>query len=51
MKDEFISVRVQAQVKVKLQKIADEKDRPLSWVVNKILEESLENSRYELLFK
>ena len=37
-KDELISVRVSNTLRNKLEAIAEENDRPLSWVVNKILE-------------
>lgn len=37
-KTEFISVRVSKSVKNKLEDIALENDRPLSWVVSRILE-------------
>lgn len=37
-KTEFISLRVTKSVKNKLEDIAVQNDRPLSWVVNKILE-------------
>ena len=36
-KDEFISVRVEKATKEKLMEIAEETERPLSWIVGKIL--------------
>ena len=36
-KDEFISVRVEKATKDKLLEIAEETERPLSWVVGRIL--------------
>lgn len=44
-KDELISVRVKSPIKEKLLEIAIEKDRPLSWVVNQIIEEYLEKKK------
>ena len=37
-KTDFISLRVSKSVKSKLEEIALQNDRPLSWVVSKILE-------------
>lgn len=37
-KTEFLSVRVSRSVKAKLEKIAVENERPLSWVVSRVLE-------------
>lgn len=36
-KDEFISVRVEKATKERLLEIAEETERPLSWIVGKIL--------------
>jgi predicted transcriptional regulator len=44
-KDEFISVRVESTVKDKLLKIAEKNDRPMSWVVNKILVEYVSSDK------
>lgn len=44
-KDEYISVRVESSVKDKLQKIAEKNDRPMSWVVNKILVDYLNSDK------
>ena len=45
-KPDFLSVRVSKSVKSKLEKVAAENDRPLSWVVNRILEKYVNSSRY-----
>ncbi|MCG8434139.1 MAG: hypothetical protein MJA83_08925 [Gammaproteobacteria bacterium] len=45
-KTEFLSIRVSQPVKRKLQKLADDQDRPLSWVVNKILEKYVNSKNY-----
>ncbi len=45
-KPDFLSVRVSKSVKSKLEKVAKENDRPLSWVVNRILEKYVNSSRF-----
>lgn len=45
-KTDFLSVRMSKTVKSKLEKVAEENDRPLSWVVNKILENYVNSKRY-----
>jgi predicted transcriptional regulator len=47
-KDESITIRVQERLKSKLLVIAAEKDRPLSWVVHKILQQYLDESQDKL---
>ncbi|MBL4827444.1 MAG: hypothetical protein JKY66_06980 [Spongiibacteraceae bacterium] len=44
-KDEFISVRVETAVKGKLVKLAEKHERSVSWVVNKILVEYVNNDK------
>lgn len=44
-KDEFISVRVESAVKDKLLKIAEKNDRPMSWIVNRILVDYLNSDK------
>lgn len=44
-KTEFISVRVSKAVKARLEEIAEEHDRPLSWVVNRVLEKHVNSKQ------
>ena len=44
-KTEFISLRVSKTVKRKLEDVAIQNDRPLSWVVNKILEKHVNSKQ------
>lgn len=44
-KSEFLSVRVPSSTKKALDKIAQDKERSLSWIVGKILEDYLKNKR------
>lgn len=44
-KTEFISLRVSKDVKSKLEAIALQQDRPLSWVVSKILEKHVNSKQ------
>lgn len=43
-KSEFLSLRIPPALKEKLAKIADKKDRTLSWVIGKIIEKYLQNN-------
>ncbi len=44
-KTELISVRISKSLRDKLEAIAEEQDRPLSWVVNKILQKHLNSKQ------
>ena len=48
-KKEFLSVRVSSEVKAKLEDIAEENERSLSWVVAKIISNHLEGKSPEQL--
>lgn len=44
-KTEFISLRISKSVKAKLEAIAEEHERPLSWVVCKIIEKHVDSKQ------
>lgn len=41
-KDDLIATRITEEMKTIIQKLADEDDRPLAWMVRKLLTEALE---------
>ena len=47
-KSEFLSVRVAKETKVELEKIAEENDRSISWVVGKIIDKYLNGKSRKL---
>ena len=44
-KTEFISLRISKSVKAKLEAIALQQERPLSWVVSKIIEKHVNSKQ------
>lgn len=48
-KKEFLSVRVSAGVKARLEEIADNNERSLSWVVAKIIDSHLAKAKSDQL--
>jgi len=47
-KSEFLSVRVAKEMKAELEKIAEDNDRSISWVVGKIIEKYLNGKSRKL---
>ena len=44
-RNEFITIRVSETLKAQLETIADQEDRTLSWLVNNMLEQSVQPER------
>lgn len=42
-KDDLIAARITEEMKAIIQKLADDDDRPLAWMVRKLLTEALES--------